>query len=262
MSEPLVTCPFCNLEVPDGRFCKLCGKPLNTDDSPSPEPIDVEPEVPLDSEPTPKASYPHFDVTIADMDYEAAIVLLARAELEVVDRELDILIEKTKATRQALQLQQADKSVLTARAEELRSEFENTKSRRRELKTVVTSLVLEQLLEALDTHEGRLSKLENISGTVDKDVYNEQKTEIVDTLKELRRNLKNAIKSSKKWIGGIKKTLKQLEKDISRVNAKFKIGDISRDTFESSKYRLERNIRIVKGGRERLETLIRQAEKR
>ena len=100
------------------------------------------------------------------------------------------------------------------------------------------------------------------AGFLCKDVYNEQKTEIVDTLKELRRNLKNAIKSSKKWIGGIKKTLKQLEKDISRVNAKFKIGDISRDTFESSKYRFERNIRIVKGGRERLETLIRLAEKR
>ncbi|MGY5864937.1 MAG: hypothetical protein RTV41_10055 [Candidatus Thorarchaeota archaeon] len=263
MSEPLVTCPFCNLEVPDGRFCKLCGKPLHTDDTPSPEPIDVgEPEVPVDIEPVIKVSYPHFDVTIADMEYEAAIVLLARAELEVVDRELDILIDKTKATRQALQLQQADKSVLTARAEELRSEFEKTKSRRRDLKTVEMPLVLEQLLEALDTHEGRLSKLESISGTVDKDVYREQKTEIVDTLKELRRNLKNAIKTAKKWVSGIKKTVKRLEKEISRVNAKFRIGDISRDTFESSKYQLERNIRIVEGGKERLITLLRLAEKR
>lgn len=263
MSEPLVTCPFCNLEVPDGRFCKLCGKPLHADDPPSPEPIDVgEPAGPIDIEPVSKESYPHFDVTIVDMEYEAAIVLLARAELEVVDRELDVLIDKTKATRQALQLQQADKSVLTARAEELRSEFERTKSRRRELKTVETPLVLEQLLEALDTHESRLSKLESISGTVDKDVYKEQRTEIVDTLKELRNNLKNAIKTAKKWIGGIKKTLKRLEKEISRVNAKFKIGDISRDTFESSKYRLERNIRIVEGGRERLITLLRLAEKR
>ncbi|MHA2026951.1 MAG: hypothetical protein ACW98U_13710 [Candidatus Thorarchaeota archaeon] len=263
MSEPLVTCPFCNLEVPDGRFCKLCGKPLHSDDIPSPEPIEVdEPEVPVDIEPVPKESYPHFDVTIADMEYEAAIVLLARAELEVVDKELDILIDKTKATRQALQLQQADKSVLTARAEELRSEFEKTKNRRRELKTVATPLVLEQLLAALDTHEGRLSKLESISGTVDKDVYKEQKTEIVDTLKELRVNLKNAIKTAKKWVSGIKKTVKRLEKEISRVNAKFKIGDISRDTFESSKYRLERNIRIVEGGRERLISLLRLAQKR
>lgn len=213
-------------------------------------------------DPVTKVSHPHFDVTISDMEYEAAIELLARAELEVVDLELDILIDKTKATRQALHLQQADKTVLTARAEELRSEFEKTKNRRRELKVVENPLVLEQLLEALDTHEGRLSKLESISGTVDKDIYKEQRTEIIDTLKELRGNLKNAIKTAKKWVNGIKKTLKRLDKEISRVNAKFKIGDISRDTYESSKYRLERNIRIVEGGNARLIALLRLAEKR
>ncbi len=265
MSEPIVTCPFCNLEVPDGRYCKFCGKPFHSDDSTqseTPDYIDDEELTPLDVEPVTKVSYPHFDVTISDMEYEAAIELLAKAELEVVDLELDILIDKTKATRQALQLQQADKTVLTARAEELRAEFEKTKNRRRELKAFENPLTLEQLLEALDTHEGRLSKLESISGTVDKDVYNEQRTEIIGTLKELRGNLKNAIKTAKKWVNGIKKTLKRLEKEISRVNAKFRIGDISRDTYESSKYRLERNIRIVDGGKARLIALLRLAEKR
>ncbi|MFW9810543.1 MAG: hypothetical protein ACFFE6_14285, partial [Candidatus Thorarchaeota archaeon] len=226
------------------------------------DPMDDEKPVSLDVEQVTKVSYPHFDVTISDMEYEAAIVLLARAELEVVDLELDILIDKTKATRQALQLKQANKSVLTIRAEELRSEFEKTKNRRRELKMVKEKLVLEQLLEALDIHEGRLSKLEDISGTVDKDVYNEQRSEIIDTLKELRKNLKNAIKTAKKWINGINKTLKRLEKEISRVNAKFRIGDVSRDTYEITKYRFERNIRIVEGGKERLTTLVRLAEKR
>ena len=265
MSEPIVTCPFCNLEVPEGRYCKLCGKPLHADESQhaeTPDYIDDEEPTSSDVEPVTKVSYPHFDVTISDMEYEAAIELLTRAELEVVDLELDILIDKTKATRQALQLQHADKTVLTARAEELRAEFEKTKSRRRELKAVENPLTLEQLLEALDTHEGRLSKLESISGTVDKDVYNEQRTEIINTLKELRGNLKNAIKTAKKWVNGIKKTLKRLEKEISRVNAKFRIGDISRDTYESSKYRLERNIRIVEGGKARLIALLRLAEKR
>ncbi|MFW9982225.1 MAG: hypothetical protein ACFFE3_09975 [Candidatus Thorarchaeota archaeon] len=265
MSESFVLCPFCNLEVPDGRYCKLCGKSLHSEDSPYPETPDNNDEekpLSLDVEQVTKVSFPHFDITISDMEYEAAIVLLARAELEVVDLELDILIDKTKATRQALQLKQADKSVLTARAEELRSEFEKTKSRRRELKKVEDKLVLEQILEALDIHEGRLSKLESISGTVDKDVYNEQRAEILNTLKELRKNLKNAIKTAKKWINGIKTTLKRLEKEISRVNAKFRIGDISRDTYETTKYRLERNIRIVEGGKERLATLVRLAEKR
>ncbi len=69
------------------------------------------------------------------------------------DKELDRIIEKTKATRQALQLKQADKTVLTARAETLRTEFEQMKTRRRELVSVKKKLVLEQILEDLDKHE-------------------------------------------------------------------------------------------------------------
>ena len=66
--------------------------------------------------------------------------------------------------------EQTNKAVLTTRAESLRSEFEKTKTRRQELTSVKEKLVLDQLLEALDKHEDRLTKLEEISGTVDKDV--------------------------------------------------------------------------------------------
>ncbi|MFW9787055.1 MAG: hypothetical protein ACFFE2_11360 [Candidatus Thorarchaeota archaeon] len=266
MSDPLVTCPFCGLEVPEGRFCKICGKPLDTEivlSPPEVEPqFEEQPEpASLDSQPE-RVEPPHFDITIEDMDNHAAVVLLSRSELEVVDQELDSIIERTKATRQALQLQQADKQVLTGRAEDLRSEFEKTKSRRRELAAVSSPLVLERLLEALDKDEKRLEKLEGISDTLDKDVYKEQRTEIHHSIKELRDNLKNAIKTAKKWLKGIKKTLKNLDKEISRVEAKFKIGDINRDSYDSSKSRLERNIRIVEGGQKRLESLLRIAEKR
>jgi len=266
MSEPLVTCPFCGLEVPEGRFCKICGKPLDTEvslGSPEIEPQFEEDVEPYDAPPEPEnMPLPLFDVTVEDMEQEAAIVLLSRSELEVVDLELDNIIEKTKATRQALQLQQADKQMLTVRAEELRTEFEKTKSRRRELIAVSAQLILEKLLAALGKDEDRLEKLEAISGTLDKDVYKEQKTEIGLSLKELRDNLKLAIKTAKKWMKGIKKTLKKLDKEISRVEAKFKIGDISRDSYDSSISRLRRSIRIVEGSQERLVSLLRTAEKR
>ncbi|MHA2351627.1 MAG: hypothetical protein ACXAC0_03780 [Candidatus Thorarchaeota archaeon] len=266
MSEPLVTCPSCNLEVPEGRFCKICGKPLNTE-IPA-RPPEVEPQFEEDIEPyvvppePEKIVLPHFDVSIEDMEHEAAIVLLSRSELEVVELELDSIIERTKATRQALQLQQADKHVLTVRAEELRDEFEKTKSRRRELAAVSAPLVLEKLLDALSKDEERLTKLEAISGTVDKEVYKEQRTDILHSIKELRENLKRAIKTLKKWVKGIKKTLKKLDKEVSRIEAKFKIGDIPRNSYDSSKARLERSIRIVEGGQERLISLLRIAEKR
>jgi len=266
MSEPLVTCPFCGLEVPEGRFCKICGKPLDTEltlKSPEPEPQFEDPVEPIVEVPEAESKVlPHFDVSIEDMDHEAAVVLMSRSELEVVDQELDNIIDRTKATRQALQLQQADKSVLTVRAEELRAEFEKTKNRRRELTEVSSSLVLEKLLDAIDKDEARLEKLEGISGTLDKSVYKEQRTEIVDSLKELRANLKQAIKTAKKWVKGIKKTLKNLDKEVSRIEAKFKIGDISRDSYDSTMFKLKRSIRIVEGGQERLMSLLRTAEKR
>ena len=266
MSDPLVTCPFCGLEVPEGRFCKICGKPLDTEmplsspDIESPLEEDLDPIV-MPQEPE-KLVLPHFDVSVEDMESEAAVVLLSRSELEVVELELDSIIERIKATRQALQLEQANKQVLTVRAEQLRDEFEKAKSRRRELSAVSAPLVLEKLLAALDKDEERLTKLEAISGTVDKDVYKEQRNEIKHSIKELRENLKMAIKTAKKWVKGIKKTLKKLDKEVSRVEAKFKIGDIPRDSYDSSKARLERSIRIVEGGQERLKSLLRIAEKR
>ena len=266
MPEPLVACPSCGLEVPEGKFCKLCGEPLmQSEKGIVPEhDLVLEPESGISEEiqEIEPSSLPHFEVTIENMHYEAGAILMAHAELNVIDEELDRLIEKIKATRQALQLQQADKTVLTIRAEALRTEFEQTKTRRRELTSVKEKLVLEQILDTLDKHEARLSKLEDIAGTVDKEVYKEQKIEILQTINDLRSNLKDAIRTVKNWSKGIKKTLKILDKEMSRLDAKFKIGDVSRAKYEISRAKLERAIKVVKGGQKRLDELLRLADKR
>jgi hypothetical protein len=270
MPEPLIVCPSCGHEVPRGKYCNLCGESIPP----------LKPEVAIESEesftepardaigpeedivPAERVSLPHFDVVIQDMPYEASAILLSGAELEVLDDELDRIIEQTKATRQALQLRQADKAVLTARAESLREEFEQTKERRRELVSVKERFLLETLLESLDRHEERLSKLESIAGTLDKDIYGEQRVEILQTIKDVRTRMKEAVKTGNKWSKGIKSTLKALEKERSRLDAKFKIGDISREKYESSRARLERSIRIVEGGRRRLDELLGLTKKR
>ena len=140
MPEPLVACQSCGLEVPEGKFCKLCGEPLMQSEKETiPEhdlELDLDPNISDELDEIEPASLPHFEVTIENMHHEAGAILLSRAELVVIDDELDRLIEKIKATRQALQLQQADKSVLTTRAESLRTEFEQTRARRRELTSV------------------------------------------------------------------------------------------------------------------------------
>lgn len=270
MPKPVITCPSCGHEVPEGKYCNLCGAPLGLRNSQKiteseesfPRHVSEIIDVPEDDKPSEPATHLHFDVVIQDMPYEAAAVLLSGSELTVLDEELDRIIGQTKATRQALQLQQADKSVLTARADLLREEFERAKQRRHELKSVTEKLVLETILEDLDRHEARLSKLEEIAVTLDKDVYEEQRIEILQTINDLRANLKEAVKAGNKWSKGIKNTLKTLQKETSRIDAKFKIGDISRDKYELSKARLERGIRIVEGGQKRLDELLSMTKKR
>jgi hypothetical protein len=117
-------------------------------------------------------------------------------------------------------------------------------------------------LKELDKQELRFEKLEAIEGSVDKDVYKEQRIEITQQIKTLRDALKDAIKESKKWTKGIKKTLKTLGKETSRVDAKFKIGDISRDAYDIQSYNLKRSIKIVEGVQRRLDALLSRAEKK
>jgi len=270
MPEPLIKCPFCGHEVPDGKYCNLCGESLHPVDSKdeseleesAPNHFTESAEMEEESVPIEPPSLPHFDIVIQDMPYEAAVVLLSGAELVVLDEELDRIIGQTKATRQALQLRQANKEVLTARAEVLRSEFERAKQRKRELTSVKERLALETILESLDKHEARLSKLEGIASTLDKGVYEEQRIEILQTIKELRKSLKEAIKLGNKWSKGIKNTLKALQKEMSRLDAKFKIGDLSRDKYESSKARMERGVRVIEGGQRRLDELLELTKKR
>jgi DnaJ-domain-containing protein 1 len=264
MTKSLVVCPSCEREVPEGKFCNICGAEL-----PEMAPPEVPDEVSQDEvtsvEEYPvleSSSMPHFDMTIEDVPHEAAVILLARAELEVIDQELDRIINQTKATRQALTLQQADRDVLVERAEKLRVDFDEAKSRKQELLAVKHNLRLEHILKELDKQELRFEKLEAIEGSVDKDVYKEQRIEITQQIKTLRDALKDAIKESKKWTKGIKKTLKTLGKETSRVDAKFKIGDISRDAYDIQSYNLKRSIKIVEGVQRRLDALLSRAEKK
>ena len=270
MPEQLIECPFCSHEVPNGKYCNLCGQPLHSGDSSDFSEIEDSftshpaetAEMQEENTSSEPISLPHFDVVIQDMPYEAAVILLSGAELVVLDDELDRIIEQTKATRQALKLRQADKAVLTERAGVLRDEFERAKQRKRELTSVKEKLVLETILDALDKHEARFSKLEGIAGNLDKDVYEEQRIEILQTIKDLRAKLKEANKLGNKWSKGIKNTLKTLQKEMNRLDAKFKIGDIPRDQYESSKARMERGVRIIEDGQKRLDELLELTKKR
>ena len=134
MSEALVTCPSCGMEVPEGSFCKSCGKPLAVTEEDTLDPEDFGAPVDLGSPMGDETTLAvRFGMTVEGMDQREFVTLMSRAELEVIRKELDTLVEQIQATRQALKLRQADKAILTARAEDLRAAFDKTKTRREEL---------------------------------------------------------------------------------------------------------------------------------
>lgn len=271
MPFDLVLCPSCESEVPDGVYCKSCGKPLHTEETSD----EVEPEVKemssselTDKHPDSLQSaideskelmLPIFSFSIKKMDDRSAAILFSGAELEVLNKELDILIEKIRATRHALDLDNADKDLLASRALELRDSFDKSKQRRDELSQVSGVLKLKSILDELETCEVKISKLDEIETTLDSDVYEEERSVLANQLKDRKKELKIATKSAKQWINEIGHKLKEFRRELSRLDAKLKIGDISVSAYDDRKYRAERSIDIIERGKKILSELINSA---
>jgi len=270
MSRALVVCPSCGAEVAHARFCTSCGKPLSgvsrldgsTVSSLPTTPTDLLPSVLTAASNADKQPIPDFGVTVEDMDQRALSVLMAKAELEVIDRDLDELIRQIQATRQALSLKNADRVVLTARAETLRAVLDRTKSRRAELMSIKGPLTIETVLSELASEESKLSKLEQLEGSVDAQVYDEQYEDLIASIKKLKKELKGAVKEACEWLKGMSKKTKELRREASRLDARHKIGDISTKVFEESRSKVDRSIEVLEGGQRALETILTMAERK
>ncbi|RDE13350.1 MAG: hypothetical protein C4K49_08650 [Candidatus Thorarchaeota archaeon] len=270
MSRALVVCPFCGVEVVRARFCTSCGNPLprvsdldgSTAALPPVTPVDSVPGVLMPASDASSPPIPDFGVTIEDVDQRALSVLLAKAELQVIDRDLDELIRQIQATRQALSLKNADRAVLTARAGTLKEILDRTKSRRAELMSIKGPLTIETVLSELASEESKLSKLEQLEGSVDPQVYKEQHGTLITSIKKLRKELKSAAKDAREWLKGMSKKEKELRREASRLDARYKIGDISTKVFEESKSKVDRSIDVVEGGQRALEAILSMAERK
>ncbi|MFQ5831113.1 MAG: hypothetical protein ACE5H4_00215 [Candidatus Thorarchaeota archaeon] len=263
MSDASITCPSCGSEVPVGRYCNSCGTPLSMTGDKIPEHTTLEildnPVVPSKDE---SVDLPEFGMTVEGMDRREFATLMSRAELQVIRKELDGLVEQIQSTRQALQLRHADKAILTARAEGLRTAFDKTKSRREELSSFRGSLSLESILQSLEEYEKKRTKLEEMKESLDQAVYKEQKTKIIDTVKTLRKELKNSVKQAENWLKSMKKTGRTLNREGSRLDAQHKIGDISARNYEGSKAKIERSIMILEVSRSILDEVLIEAKKK
>ncbi len=261
MSDKLIVCSSCGEEVPEGRFCKSCGIPLHehSDLIDFGDEEDAPPLVaPISDEPL---KLPEFGVIVKGMDENALCSLLARAEISVLDVELDSLIEEVQATRQALRLEHADKGALAARAEHLRETLERAKKRRSELMEVRWTLRIEQIIEELGSLESKISKLKEMRSSVDKEVYQEQGERITKKIKISKKEFGPAKKEARGWFKRMIKTQKELLRESNRLDAKHKIGDLSNRIYRESKSKVDRSLGILEGGLKILGGLMKTADK-
>jgi hypothetical protein len=258
-----IVCPACGLDVPDGRFCKFCGKLLHPDfehkrestmEDPSPK-MDEKLEQTAQSEIKPK-----FGFSLEGMSSRDLCLLLSKVELAVLAKDLDVLIEQIRSTRHALHLKHADKSKIAARAESLRTILEKAKSRRKELLAVKGRLEIKDLLLTIFERQSQLAMLEDLAGSIEQEVYDEKQNELKESIKSLKSQLKKQTKIAKDWIKSMKKKTKSFHKEMSRLIAQHKIGDISSSGFEKSKKNISRSISILEGGCKILQDYIEQAE--
>ncbi|TXT54777.1 MAG: hypothetical protein BAJATHORv1_50028 [Candidatus Thorarchaeota archaeon] len=265
MSKALIVCRKCGREVPDGRFCKFCGNPLETEEHIAVEDTgsDLVTDLKTDEtsmDETHEVSLPEFDIEVDGMDHRSLASILSRSELDVLQSDLDSIIEQTQAIRQALNLDHADKALLKSRAEDLKIHFDATKIRRAELSDFDSKLKMEESSERLAREQTRLEKLEEIKPSLDSEVYKEQREEILVSMKAFRHELEALVKTGKAWRKALAKKRKEIERNLNRLEAKHKIGDISDSHYESSKRHIERSIRILDGGFRILEEVIESAE--
>ncbi|MFW9803603.1 MAG: hypothetical protein ACFFFC_13160 [Candidatus Thorarchaeota archaeon] len=262
MSDEYIECPSCNSVVPIGRFCKSCGEslivapPARISKETSPEP-----PAPLIPEEDVPPNLPDFAITVPGMDKLAFTRIMSKAELSVIQRDLDLLIKQIQSTRQALQLQHSDKALLTARAEQLRAAFDRTKARREELSSGTGKLTLEKVHASFKEHEEKLAKLDAAEDSLDSAIYKEQREQLIATLKALKKELKNSIKMAEKWHKSMKKARRSIEKDSSRLDAKYKMGDMSASNYDDAKARIERSLMVLEVAREMLDEIIENAKK-
>lgn len=260
MSKLLVECPSCGQKVTSGRFCKSCGRPLLGEPeqeqarSSVTQSMDFRPNKGV-SEVGPKSEemgIPSYGVSVDGVDSKVLSALLAQVELSVIRNELDHLINQIEATRKAVLLEHADKDVLASRAESLKEAFEKTKSRRALLIGAKGSLSIEAISAELAVQQSKLSKLERMSRSIDSDVYREEHDKIAQAVEGLRQDLKGATDESRAWIKALDSRIRALKREASRLEARFKIGDISARLYEESRLDVDRSIRILEGGQELL----------
>jgi hypothetical protein len=237
-------CPSCDAEIEGGPYCRFCGQRVDFLSSKNEEKASSS-DIPVIE----------FDIPFSDSDFTPMIPLLSRVELTLIDEELKDIIEQIQASRQALNLESVESDQLTVRAEELRKQFEALKKRKELLLKASDTTLIEDLIQSLLDVEEKQSRLEDAPATLEKEVYKEQKNRLKNERKTVRAQLKQELKTLEHWAKEFRRTQNDLRKNLGQLDAKFKIGEISRSFYDSKRLKLVRSLSILENALARIDEL-------
>ena len=208
-----------------------------------------------------KPRFPTFGFQIGEMDDLSHAVLFSRAELEVIDIELDRLIERISATRQALRLDETDKKIIVHRVKHLRGLLDESKTRKKELLVFKRPLRIEEIHSVLLSYGEKLTNLIETRTTLASELYETQRKKTEGKIEIIKTDLKTARKAAQKWPKSIRKNVKDLMKRLNRLEARHRIDDISDREYEESKSAIARNIETLTRGERILNEILSTTEK-
>ena len=244
MSPKQFRCPSCDAEIESGPYCRFCGQKIDLPPSENDEDNSGS-DVPAIE----------FDIHLSNSDLFPIIPLLSRVELVLIDDELKNIIEKTQATRQALKLENVESDLLTGRAEELRNQFESLKERKELLLKASDTILIEDLKQSLLDVEEKQTRLEEASKTLEKEVYKEQRDRLKKERKSLRSQLKQELKSLDYWTKELERTKNTLQKDLGQLDAKFRIGELSRSFYDAKRLKIVHSLSIIENTLDQLDEI-------
>lgn len=194
------------------------------------------------------------------LDEESQKALFSKAERVVLSHELDKLTEEIVATRQALQLENADKQFLAGRAKELSDRLKSIKKRRRELENSTYELRLEKLIEIASKPNHARPKMPGISSSGEYEQSQDHDDFTTMGSSQFREVLDTEIEKVKASIDALENTAQQFMDQESELRAQYDISDISRSQFLAQHSDIRKRIDILHTGREILERKLKQAE--
>ncbi|MFV2015298.1 MAG: hypothetical protein ACC656_07720 [Candidatus Heimdallarchaeota archaeon] len=225
-------CPTCNNTTKEfWRYCRHCGQKLEGFPQSKAEELDekvFEQEKISLHDVTPQ---PEFD---RDLYYK---VLSNREKRSRLSKQKIKLKEDISALLAQLQSKVITREFAAPKIEELKVSVASVNKDLTEFKDLPTELPIEILNDEIDAAQAKIRKLEKLKSdeTISKDaitVEREKAREILTLLQEQKSKVAGYLRN---WLDDVKNELKEEREDFDSLNIKFRIQEITDDTFKERK---------------------------